>query len=71
MIQKFWKVWKSIRFGQEEYNKLEQDSMLAEAGEEDKFLKCFDDITGKELLWQAVKQAREQELKYLRELVRV
>ena len=33
-----------------------------------KFIKCFDDITGKELLWQAVKQAREQELKYLREL---
>ena len=31
-------------------------------------IKCFDDITGKELLWQAVKQAREQEFKYLREL---
>ena len=37
-------------------------------GEEDGFIKCFDDITGKELSWQAVKQAREKELKYLREL---
>ena len=33
-----------------------------------KFIKCIDDITGKELPWQAVNQAREQELKYLREL---
>ena len=30
--------------------------------------KCIDDITGKELPWQVVKQARERELKYLREL---
>ena len=29
---------------------------------------CFDDITGKELLWWAVKEPREKELKYLREL---
>ena len=42
--------------------------MLAGAGEEDEFIKCFDDITGKELFWQAVKEAREKELKYLREL---
>ena len=42
--------------------------MLAGAGEEDEITKCFDDITGKELLWQAVKEAREKELKYLREL---
>ena len=48
--------------------KLEQDAMLAEAGEENEFIKCFDDITGKELPWQAVKEAREKELKYLREL---
>ena len=27
--------------------KLEQDAMLAGAGEEDEFIKCFDDITGK------------------------
>ena len=37
--------------------------MLAGAGEEDKFIKCCDDITGKELPWQAVKEARETELK--------
>ena len=36
--------------------------MLAGAGDEDKFVKCSDDITGKELPWQAVKQAREQEV---------
>ena len=42
--------------------------MLAGAGEEDEFIKCNDDITGKELSWQAVKEAREKELKYLREL---
>ena len=42
--------------------------MLAGSGEEDEFIRCFDDITGKELLWQAVKEAREKELKYLREI---
>ena len=62
------KVWKSVRFGQEEYTKPEQAAMLAGAGEEDKFINGFDDITGKELPWQAAKQAREQELKYLRDL---
>ena len=40
----------------------EQDAMLAEAGEEDEFIRCYDDITGKELLRQVVKQAREKEL---------
>ena len=45
-----------------------QDAVLAKAGEEGKFIKFFHDIIGKELLWKAVKQAREQELKYLREL---
>ena len=33
---KFGKVWRSIRFGQEECMKLEQCDMLAGAGEEDK-----------------------------------
>ena len=42
--------------------------MLAGAGDEDEFFKCFDDITGKELPWQSVKETREKELKYLREL---
>ena len=62
------KVWRSGSFGQEECMKPEQGAMLAEAGEEDEFIKCFDDITGKELPWQAVKEAREKEVKYLREL---
>ena len=60
-------VCKSVTFGQEEYTKLEQDAVLAGAGEEVNFIKCFDDVTGKELLAQGVKEAREQELKYLRE----
>ena len=47
--------------------KPEQDAMLAEAGEEDEFIKCYDDITGEELPWQAANQAREKELKYPRE----
>ena len=42
--------------------KPEQDAMLAEAGEEDEFIKCFDDITGKEMPWQVVKEAREKKL---------
>ena len=62
------KVGRSARFGQEEYMKLEEDAMLAEAGEEENFIKCFDDITGKELPWQAEKQSREQQLKHLRGL---
>ena len=41
--------------------------MLAEVGEENELIKCSDDIIGKDLLWQAVKEAREKELKYLRE----
>ena len=36
------KVWRSVTVGQQEY--LEH------------FIKCCDDIVGKELLWQAVKQ---------------
>ena len=54
------KVWRMFRFGQEEHEKPEQDAMLAGAGEEDEFIKCFDDIIGKELPWQAVKQARKR-----------
>ena len=64
MIQKLEKSRnQSVRFGQEEYTKPDQDAMLAGAGEEDKFVKCFDDITGKELLWQAVKKACEIRVK--------
>ena len=61
------KVGRSAIFGQEVYTKPAQAAMLAEAGEVDEFIKCFDDITGKELPWQAVKEAREKELTYLRE----
>ena len=32
------KVWRSATVGREEYLKLEQDAMLAEAGEEDDFI---------------------------------
>ena len=42
--------------------KLGQDAMLAEDEEEKEDIKCFDDIIGKELLWQAVKEARGKEL---------
>ena len=57
------------RFGQAKCKKLEQDAMLAEAGEEDEFVKCFDDIIlARSCPWQAVKEAREKELKYLRVL---
>ena len=53
--------------------KLQQDAMLAEAGDEDEFGQVlrrhhWNDITGKELPWQAAKHSRVQELKYLREL---
>ena len=58
---------KSVIFRQDDHTKPGHDAMLAEAGEEDECIKCFDDITGKELLWEAVKQAREQ-FEFLREL---
>ena len=29
---------------------------------------CFDDVTGRELPWSAVRKARELELRYLRDL---
>ena len=61
------KVLRLARFGQEEYKKHEQDAMLAGDGE-DGGIKCFDVNIGKGLPLQAVKQAREQELKCLREL---
>ena len=43
--------------------------MLADVGEEqEQDVICFDDITGKELPWHAVRKARELELEYLRDL---
>ena len=44
------KVGRSVRVGQEEYLKLEEDALPAGATEEDKIIKCFGDIIGKELL---------------------
>ena len=66
--QKIGEVEKSVKCGQEECKKHEKTVMIAGVSDEDKFVKCLDDITGRELPWQAVKQAREKELKYLREL---
>ena len=62
------KVGRSARRDQEECMKPEQDALLAEAGEENEFVKCFDDVAGKEMLRQAVKEAHEKELTCLREL---
>ena len=43
--------------------------MLADVEEEqEQDATSFDDITGKELPWHAVRKARELELKYLRDL---
>ena len=39
----------------------------ATVGEDQRVL-CIDDVTGKELPWSEVRQARTRELKYLREL---
>ena len=47
----------------------ERHAMLADVEEEQEHdVICFDDITGKELPWRAVRKAREVELKYLRDL---
>ena len=40
------KVRRSVRVGQEEYMKIEQDMMLAGVGEEDEFIKCVVDWKG-------------------------
>ena len=47
----------------------EKHTMVADVGEEQEpDVICFDDITGKELPWHAVREARELELKYPRDL---
>ena len=47
----------------------ERHEMLADVEQEqEQDVTCFDDITGKELPWHAVRKARELELKYLRDL---
>ena len=64
------KLYRSILKGLTRRN-CEKHAMLAEMeetqdGEQD--IVCFDDVTGKELPWSAVRKARELELKYLRDL---
>ena len=63
MSQSEERLCKSIIRGLARRNR-EEHTMLA--GEQDVI--CFDDITGKELPWHAVREARELELKYLRDL---
>ena len=41
--------------------------MFAETGEEYQHFICMDDVTSKELPWHEVRNAREQELKYMRD----
>ena len=62
MNQKLDKSGDRQDFGQEECMKLEQDAMLADADQEEEFIKCFDDITGRDRPWKAVKEARAHEL---------
>ena len=61
-------VCKSIMRGFVKRNH-EKHTMLADVGEEqEQDVICLEDITGKELAWHAVREARELELKYLRAL---
>ena len=64
------KLCKSIIKGRFARRNREGHAILAdvEEGQEQDVI-WFDDITGKELPWQAVRKAREPELKYLRDLV--
>ena len=45
----------------------EKRVILAEIEEEEQNVMCIDDVTGNELPWHAVRKAREQQLKYLRD----
>ena len=68
MSQSEERVCKSIIRGLVKRNH-EKHTMLADVGEEkEQGVICFDDITGKELPWHAVREARELELKYLRDV---
>ena len=40
-----------MRCGQEECKKHEKNVTIAGVSDEDKFVKCLDDITGRELPW--------------------
>ena len=60
------KLCKSIVKGFAKRNR-EKHAILANIEEEELDVKCFDDVTSKELQWHAVRKAREQELKYSRD----
>ena len=62
------RLCKSIMKGLARRNR-ERHAMLADVEEEqEQYVICFDDITGKELPWHAVRKARKLELKYIRDL---
>ena len=61
------KLCKSIIKGIARRNR-EKHAILAEIEKEEQDVVCIDDVTSKELPWHAVRKAREQELKYLRDL---
>ena len=62
------RLYKSIIKGLARRNR-ERHAMVADVEEEqEQAVICFDDITGKELPWHAVRKARELELKYLHDL---
>ena len=68
MSQSEERLCKSIMRGLVKRNH-EKHTMLADVGEkQEQDVICFDDITGKELPGHAVRQDRELELKYLRDL---
>ena len=46
----------------------EEHAILAETDEENQEVVCVDFVTGKELPWHVVREARKQQLKYLRDL---
>ena len=46
----------------------EKHAILAEIEEDEKHVICIDVVTGKELPWHTVRQAREQELKFFSRL---
>ena len=64
------KLCKSILKGLVKRNQ-EKHTMIAdveETQEDERDVVCYDDVTGKELPWCAVRKARELELQYLRDL---
>ena len=64
-----WKVDEEIWSQSEESLCNARHAMLADAEEDaEEDVICFDDITGKEFPWHAVRKARELELKYLRDI---